>query len=77
MDEILFLLAVAVHRLGGEMRITEDETEAFDAADRKMKFDYEPDGDVVVTVEDNDLPDGASGRTTLTDGTVVTVLEAA
>lgn len=77
MDDAIFFLAMAVDRLGGTLTITDAEWEAFDMADRKLKVDFLPNGDTVITVEDNDLPDGAWMRNTRTDGTVVTISEAA
>ncbi|WP_406324048.1 hypothetical protein [Streptomyces niveus] len=74
-NEMLALFAIAVTRLGGELRVTADEWTAFEADEHKLKFDFPSGGDTVVTVSGNDLPDGVASRLTTKDGLTYTTLE--
>lgn len=74
MDDLVFYLAVAIDRLGGELRITDAETDAFDAADRSLKIEQIL-GGTVLSVADNTMGDGVSAQVVLADGTVLTLAE--
>ncbi|MFD4699807.1 hypothetical protein [Streptomyces niveus] len=67
-QEMLALFAIAVTRLGGELRVTAKEWEDFEENEHKLKFLFPPGGDTVVTISGNDLPDGVSQRITTADG---------
>lgn len=73
-DEMLALFAIAVTRLGGELRVTDAEWTAFEEDEHKFTLDF-PSGATVVTVAVNDLPDGVAKRLTTKDGLTYLTLE--